>query len=111
MWGGLVALVVCLRRFWKSLAFAEGLVVLLYAANLLQWAVTPAKSTFYYYYYPAAMFLGVAITLAVHNPTRRVLGARVSFLVLMAAGVVFLWCLPKMAHLQAPWDCALGCWS
>lgn len=111
MWGGLVALVFCLRRFWKSLAFAEGLVVLLYTANLLQWAVTPAKSTFYYYYFPAAMFLGVALALAVHNLTVRVFGVRVSFLILMAAGVVFLWCLPKMAHLEAPWDCALGCWS
>src|SRR6266436_4548121 len=60
MWGGLVALVYCFQRFWKLFVAAEGLVVLLYAANLLQWAVTPAKCTFYYYYYPAAMFLGVA---------------------------------------------------
>jgi dolichyl-phosphate-mannose-protein mannosyltransferase len=111
MWGGLVALVFCLRRFWKSLAFAEGLVVLLYTANLLQWAVTPAKSTFYYYYFPAAMLLGVALALAVHNLTVRVFGVRVTFLILMAAVVVFLWCLPRMAHLEAPWDCALGCWS
>jgi dolichyl-phosphate-mannose-protein mannosyltransferase len=111
MWGGLLALLSCLWRFWKSLAFSEGLVVSLYAVNLLQWAVTPAKSTFYYYYYPAAMFLGVAIALAVHNPTRRMFGARVSLLVLLAAGAVFLWCLPRMAHLEAPWDCALGCWS
>jgi dolichyl-phosphate-mannose-protein mannosyltransferase len=111
MWGGVVALVFCLRRFWKLFAFAEGLVVLLYTANLLQWAVTPAKSTFYYYYYPAAMFLSVAIALAVHNPTRRIFGARVSLLALVAAAAVFLWCLPRMAHLEAPWDCALGCWS
>jgi dolichyl-phosphate-mannose-protein mannosyltransferase len=111
MWGGLVALVFCLWRFWKSFVFAEGLIVLLYAANLLQWAVTPAKSTFYYYYYPAAMFLGVALALVASNPTRRIFGARVSILVLLAAAVVFLWCLPKMAHLKAPWDCALGCWS
>ena len=111
MWGGLGALVFCLWRFWKSLVFAEGLIVLLYAANLLQWAVTPAKSTFYYYYYPAAMFLGVALALATSNPSRRIFGARVGLLVLLAAGVVFLWCLPRMAHLEAPWDCVLGCWS
>ncbi len=43
MWGGLAALVYCFQRFWKLLVPAEGLVVILYAANLLQWAVTPAK--------------------------------------------------------------------
>jgi dolichyl-phosphate-mannose-protein mannosyltransferase len=111
MWGGLVALVFCFRRFWKSFAFAEGLIVLLYAANLLQWAVTPAKCTFYYYYFPAAMVLGVAIALMLHSLPQTIFGVRISLLVLSAAAVVFLWCLPRMAHLDAPWDCALGCWS
>ena len=111
MWGGLVALAFCFRRFWKSLAFAEGLIVLLYAANLLQWAVTPAKCTFYYYYFPAAMVLSVAIALALHSLPQRIFGVRISLLVLSAAAIVFLWCLPRMAHLEAPWDCALGCWS
>jgi dolichyl-phosphate-mannose-protein mannosyltransferase len=111
MWTGLAALLFCLRRFWKSLAAAEGLVVLLYSANLLQWAVTPAKGTFYYYYYPAAMFLGVAIALAMRGLPRSIFGVRVSLIVLVAAAVVFLWCYPRMAHLEPPWDCALGCWS
>jgi dolichyl-phosphate-mannose-protein mannosyltransferase len=111
MWGGLAALVFCFRRFWKSFAFAEGLIVLLYAANLLQWAVTPAKCTFYYYYFPAAMVLGVAIALTLRSLPQRVFGVRISLLVLSAASIVFLWCLPRMAHLEAPWDCALGCWS
>ncbi len=111
MWGGLAALVYCFQRFWKLLVPAEGLVVLLYAANLLQWAVTPAKCSFYYYYYPAAMFLGVAIALTLHSLPRRIFGVRISLLVLSAAAIVFLWCYPRMAHLEAPWDCALGCWS
>jgi len=111
MWGGLVALVYCFQRFWKLFVAAEGLVVLLYAANLLQWAVTPAKCTFYYYYYPAAMFLGVAIALTLQSLPRRIFGVRVSLLVLSAAAIVFLWCYPRMTHLEAPWDCALGCWS
>jgi dolichyl-phosphate-mannose--protein O-mannosyl transferase len=111
MWGGVVALLFCFRRFWKFLGVSEGLVVLLYVANLLQWAVTPARSTFYYYYYPAAMVLGVAIALALQNLPRRVFGVRISLLVVMAAALVFLWCYPRMAHLEAPWDCALGCWS
>jgi dolichyl-phosphate-mannose-protein mannosyltransferase len=111
MWGGLAALVYCFRRFWKFFVAAEGLVVLLYVANLLQWAVTPAKCTFYYYYYPAAMLLGVAIALTLHSLPRRIFDVRISLLVLVAAAIFFLWCYPRMAHLEAPWDCALGCWS
>jgi dolichyl-phosphate-mannose--protein O-mannosyl transferase len=111
MWPGLAALLFCLRRFWKSLSVAEGLVVLLYTANLLQWAVTPAKGTFYYYYYPAAMFLGVAIALALRSLPRSMFGVRVSLVVLVLAAAVFLWCYPRMAHLGSPWDCVFGCWS
>jgi dolichyl-phosphate-mannose-protein mannosyltransferase len=112
MWPGLAALLFCLRHFWKSLAVAEGLVVLLYIANLLQWAVTPAKGTFYYYYYPAALFLGVAV--ALRTLPRSIFGVRVSLVVLVvlvAAAAVFLRCYPRMAHLESPWECALGCWN
>jgi hypothetical protein len=110
-WGGLVALVFCLWRFWKTVALPEGLVLLLFAANFLQWAVTPEKGLFYYYYYPAVMILGVAVALALHNLPRSIFGVRVSVIVLFAAAVVFLWCYPRMAHLESPWDCSLGCWS
>jgi dolichyl-phosphate-mannose-protein mannosyltransferase len=110
-WGGLVALGLCLRRFWKTIALPEGLVLLLFTANLLQWAVTPGKGTFYYYYYPCVMVLGVAIAVAVRSLPPRVFGLRISLLLLIAAIVVFVWCFPRMAHLEAPWDCALGCWS
>jgi len=110
-WGGFVAILFCLWRGLKSFRVPEALVGLLYAANLLQWAVTPARGTYYYYYFPAAMFLGVALAYAVHQIPRPFLGIRVG-VVLMAAGVVvFLWCYPRMAHLDAPWDCALGCWA
>jgi dolichyl-phosphate-mannose-protein mannosyltransferase len=111
MWSGLAAILFCLWRFWKSFAVTEGLLVLLYAANLLQWAVTPAKGTFYYYYYPAAMILGVAIAVSLRSLPSRIFGVRVSLILLVATGAVFLWCFPRMAHLQPPWDCALGCWS
>ncbi len=111
MWGGLTALAFCLYRFKKYLAVPEGLVAMLYAANLLQWAVTPKSGTFYYYYFPEAMFLGVAIALTLHSLPRTVLGVRLNLIVLIAAALVFLWCYPRMAHLGAPWDCALGCWS
>lgn len=111
MLGGIAALILSLRRILKSWTLPEALVVLLFAAYWLQWAVTPVKATFYYYYFPSAMFLGVAIALALRNLPRTLFGVRLSLLVLIAAGIVFLWCLPHLAHLQAPWDCMLGCWG
>jgi len=110
-WGGLAALGLCLRRFWRKVALPEAMVLLLFAANLLQWAVTPGKGTFYYYYYPCVMILGVAIAVAVRSLPPRVFGMRISLLLLVAAIAVFVWCYPRMAHLDTPWDCALGCWS
>jgi dolichyl-phosphate-mannose--protein O-mannosyl transferase len=109
MWAGLLAIVFCLRRFWNSLP--ETFVVLLYAVNILQWAITPRRFMYYYYYFPAAMFLGVAIVVALHRLPPRVFGIRLSVICLLAAGCVFLFCLPRMAHMDAPFDCALGCWD
>jgi dolichyl-phosphate-mannose-protein mannosyltransferase len=109
-WGGLAAMVVCVRRFWKAVSFQEGLVFLLFAANYLQWAVTPEKGIFYYYYYPSVMILGVTIAVALRSLPDRVFGVRISLLLLIAAGAYFLRCYPQMAHLEAPWDCAFGCW-
>ena len=110
-WGGLAALVFCLKRFWKTVALPEGLVLLLFAANFFQWAVTPEKGLLYYYYYPAVMILGVAIAVALRSLPRSIFGVRVSLVILVVAAAVFLWCYPRMAHLESPWDCALGCWS
>lgn len=83
----------CARSFWKS--FPEALVLVLYAGNLLQWGFTPCKSTFYYYYYPAAMFLGVAIPLALRQLPERVLGIRPAFILVVAAAVIFVVCYPR----------------
>ena len=69
------------------------------------------KGPFLYYYYPSVMILGVAIAVAVGTIPRTIFGVRVSVIVRLAAAVVFLWCYPRMAHLETPWDCALGCWS
>jgi dolichyl-phosphate-mannose-protein mannosyltransferase len=110
-WGGLAALVFCLRRFWKEMSLPEGMVLLLYSANYFQWAVTPEKGLLYYYYYPAVMTLGVAIAVALRSLPRSILGVRVSLVMLILAAAVFLWCYPRMANLESPWDCALGCWD
>ena len=110
-WGGLAAVLFCLWRFWKAPALAEALIFLLFAANLFQWAVTPENGLFYYYYYPAVMILGVAIVVALRSLPSTIFGVRVAVVLLLATAIVFLWCYPRMAHLEAPWDCMLGCWS
>jgi dolichyl-phosphate-mannose--protein O-mannosyl transferase len=111
IWGGLAALLICAWRFCRSLALAEGLVILFYALNLLQWVVIPQQRTVYYYYYPPAMFLGVAIAIALSRArTQRVFGIRLSLLILLAAGIFFMYCYPRMTALEAPYDCMFGCW-
>jgi dolichyl-phosphate-mannose-protein mannosyltransferase len=109
-WTGLLALALCLRRFWKELALPEALVLLLFAANFLQWAVTPQSGLYYYYYYPCVMVLGMAIAVALRSLPARIFGTRLSLLFLLSAAVVFVRCYPQMAHLDTPWDCIFGCW-
>lgn len=106
-WGGLVALLVCLWRFCRRMAPPEGFAMLLFGMNLLQWAVTPQKGLYYYYYYPCVMILGVAIAIAL--PRKRFFGIRPGVVAALAAAIVFARCYAQMAHLDAPWDCLLGC--
>jgi dolichyl-phosphate-mannose-protein mannosyltransferase len=108
MWGGLVALAVCARRMAGS--FAEMFVVLLYLGNLIQWAITPQTYLYYYYYFPSAMFLGVAIVLAIRRAPPRIFGVSPPLACVVAAACAFLFCFAHMAHLESPFDCALGCW-
>ncbi|HLH06884.1 MAG TPA: phospholipid carrier-dependent glycosyltransferase [Terriglobales bacterium] len=109
-WGGLLAMGICMRRLWRVVTLQEGMVFLLFAANYFQWAVTPEKGLFYYYYYPCVMILGVTIAVAMRGLPSRIFGLRISLILLLAAAVIFLRCYPRMMHLDAPWDCALGCW-
>lgn len=112
VWGGLVMLSLCIWRFVRTFALPEGLVTLFYSVNLLQWVLIPQKRLVYYYYFPPAMFLGIAIAIVLWRmQTPRVFGIRVSVLILIAAAAFFLYCYPRMASLQAPYDCMFGCWS
>ena len=135
VWGGFVALIICGWRLVRSVILkpggqgfssagssesssllhsgllAEGLVTLFYAVNLLQWLVIPQKRHCYYYYYPPAMFLGIAMVIVLHRArSPRLFGMRVSVLLLLASAVFFLYCYPRMAALQSPYDCMFGCW-
>ena len=112
MWDGIAALAVGAWRLRRRLYLAEAMLLMLYLANWLQWAVTPLKVPHYYYYYPAAMVLGPAIAAALRrSPVQRVLGVRLSIFVVLVAFAFFLYCFPRMAHLEAPWDCMFGCWD
>jgi len=112
VWGGLLALLICGWRFLRSFPLAEGLVTLLYTSNLLQWVVIPQKRLVYYYYFPPAMFLGVAIVIVLARArSQRLFGIRLTLLLLLASGIFFLYCYPRMAGLQSPYDCMFGCWS
>jgi dolichyl-phosphate-mannose--protein O-mannosyl transferase len=113
MWTGIGALILCGWNLWRhrGQAVGEAMLLLLYSANILQWLIIPQKSTCYYYYYPSAMLLGVAIALVLSR-TRQpsIAGVRVSIVLTLASFLFFLYCYPHMAGLQAPFDCALGCW-
>jgi hypothetical protein len=108
IWAGLAAGLFCLRRFARSLP--ETLIVLLYGANLLQWAVTPQKCLYYYYYFPAAMFLGMAIPATLNRLPVRLFGVRLSLVAVLPAMCVFAYCFARISNLPSPFDCALGCW-
>ncbi len=113
LWLGLPALALCAIRPFKNLANAipEALVALLYVFNLIQWLVIPQKLTCYYYYYPPAMFLGVALVIVLARARRwSFAGLRPGLVMVAAAAVFFLFCYQRMAALQPPFDCALGCW-
>jgi len=108
----LIAVAICCWRLLKSIALAESLVVLLFALNLLQWVVTPRPVTFYYYYYPSAMFLSTALAVALRGRERpQIFGVRLTVILPVLAAVVFLYCYPRMARLDSPWDCMFGCWN
>lgn len=111
MWGGFFAMLFCASRLWKRIELPEVMLSSLYFANLLQWAVTPIRVPNYYYYYPAAMFLGTAIAVTLSKVPRRVFGVRLNILFIVAAAIVFIYCYQRMAYLEPPWDCMLGCWS
>jgi dolichyl-phosphate-mannose-protein mannosyltransferase len=112
VWTGAAAIAICAWQFIRSFALTEGLVSLLYATNLLQWVLIPQKRLVYYYYFPPAMFLAVAIVIVLSRANSpRIFGVRVSLLLLVAAAAFFLYCYPRMAGLQAPYDCMFGCWS
>lgn len=109
MWFGLAGIAVCFWRLCRGFRLPESMVLLLYVVNVLQWVITPIRTPLYYYYLPATMMLAPAAVLAFGN--RRVGKIRVSFMLILGAFAMFLYCYPRMTYLEAPWDCIFGCWN
>lgn len=109
--GGFLALGICIWRLARRFAVPEFTIVALYFVNWLQWLAIPRKLMCYYYYYPCTLLLGLALVFAFARWDRKLLfGMRISLIPVIAAIVVFTFCFPHMANLQAPWDTALGYW-
>jgi dolichyl-phosphate-mannose--protein O-mannosyl transferase len=101
MWGGVVALVVCLARGLVRPRRAEWMVVLFYAAQLLSWAMIPRPIIYYYYYFPSAMMLGPAMAVALAG-TPHGMGVRLSAILAGVAAVVFALMYPLMTAMWVP---------
>ncbi len=66
MWGGLLAVAVCLWSGWKRRAPALLGVGLLWVGSLAVWAVIPKSLGFYYYYHLSSIWLCLALAAAFH---------------------------------------------
>jgi dolichyl-phosphate-mannose--protein O-mannosyl transferase len=64
MWGGLVAVLLVLRRGWRSKDLRLLLVAGLFFFSYGFWIVSPRNLSFYYYYYLPAIFLSIALAVA-----------------------------------------------
>ncbi|MFN3944314.1 MAG: glycosyltransferase family 39 protein [Allosphingosinicella sp.] len=64
MWGGLVAMLLVLRRGWRSKDMRLLLLAGLFAFSYGVYAVIPRNVSFYYYYYVPAIFLSIALAVA-----------------------------------------------
>jgi dolichyl-phosphate-mannose--protein O-mannosyl transferase len=66
MWGGLVAVAVCLWTGWRRRSAALLAVGLLWVGSLAIWAVIPKSLGFYYYYHLSGIWLCIALAAAFH---------------------------------------------
>jgi dolichyl-phosphate-mannose--protein O-mannosyl transferase len=60
MWGGLVAMLICLYDGWIKRVHSAFIISFFYLAFTFCWALIPRKIAFYYYYYPSGMILSFA---------------------------------------------------
>ncbi len=64
MWGGLVAVALCLWGWWRGRDHRLGAAAMLWAGSVAMWAIIPKSLGFYYYYYLSSIWLPIAIAAA-----------------------------------------------
>jgi dolichyl-phosphate-mannose-protein mannosyltransferase len=114
MWGGLLALLVCLWGFIRDRSREGFLIVSFYIGMFGSWVLIPRKVAFYYYYYPAGMVLSLALAYvfffvgrdsskgANKNKDQTMAWVRWGFL--FVAFGLFVYFFPILAALQIPAD-------
>jgi dolichyl-phosphate-mannose--protein O-mannosyl transferase len=106
MWGGLMALFVCLWNWVRRRQRDAFLILVFYAAFFGSWVLIPRKIAFYYYYYPAGMVLSLALGYVFHHATQaggalaRAEWAR--WLFLSCCLGLFIYFFPILAALRIP---------
>jgi dolichyl-phosphate-mannose--protein O-mannosyl transferase len=67
MWGGLLAVVACWAAWFRERSRAALVAAGLWTFSLAIWALIPKSLGFYYYYHLSAIFVCVAIAVAMHH--------------------------------------------
>jgi dolichyl-phosphate-mannose-protein mannosyltransferase len=103
MWGGLLALMVCVWAWLAEGSRAAFLVLLWYGALYFSWSVIPLNFFYLYYYFPAATVLSLALGFVVHRfPGRKFLGMPAEWAFFGAAALVFAAMLPFSSAMRVP---------
>ncbi len=96
MWGGLVAVVVCLWAAIRGRDARLGGAAMLWVGSYAVWAIIPKSLGFFYYYYLPSIWLSVAIAAACHRFARGKLEGWDETLLIVAA-VTFVYFYPILA--------------
>lgn len=103
LWGGLVAVALCLWAWMRTRDAKLGGVALLWIGSYAMWALIPKSLGFFYYYYLSSIWLSVVIAAACHRYAHGRQRYWDESFVAVAAGL-FVWFHPILsaAALSAP---------
>lgn len=102
MWGGLIALAICLWHWLRDRSRATFFAFAWWAALYFCWTWVPRHLTFYYYYYPAAMTLGIALAYVFQHWGEYRFVRWGQWLLLVLAIVTFIGLYPFLADVRMP---------
>jgi dolichyl-phosphate-mannose--protein O-mannosyl transferase len=96
LWGGLVAVAVCLWGWARHRDVRLGAIAALWVGAYGVWAIIPKSLGFFYYYYLPSIWLPIVIAAAFHRFGQgRLRGWDEAFL--LFAGIVFAWFYPILS--------------